>query len=61
MDNIEALAVSPAKGAAILGVSRSKFYELLGDRIPLLKLGRRSLVRVSDIEKFLESLPAGER
>ena len=61
MDNIAALAVSPAKGAALLGVSRSKFYELLNQEIPALKLGRRTLVRVSDIEKFLDSLSGGER
>ena len=41
MDDIAALAVSPAKGAALLGVSRSKFYELLNEEIPALKLGRR--------------------
>jgi excisionase family DNA binding protein len=56
MDNIAALAVSPAKGADILGLSRSKFYELLGEQIPLLKVGRRSLIRVSDLEKFLNQL-----
>ena len=61
MDDLTALAVSPAKGAALLGISRSRFYELLGDQIPLLKLGRRSLVRVADIERFLESLSGGER
>jgi excisionase family DNA binding protein len=61
MDDIAALAVSPAKGAALLGVSRSKFYELLNKEIPAFKLGRRTLVRVSDIERFLESLSAGDR
>jgi excisionase family DNA binding protein len=59
MDNLAALAVSPAKAAALLGVSRSKFYELLNDAIPALKLGRRTLVRVADIQKFLDSLEAG--
>ena len=60
MDNISALAVSPAKGADLIGVSRSKFYELLGEQIPLLKVGRRSLVRVSDLEKFLNGLSEGK-
>jgi excisionase family DNA binding protein len=59
MDDIAALAVSPAKGAALLGVSRTKFYELLNQEIPAFKVGRRTLVRVADIQKFLDSLRAG--
>ena len=61
MEDIAALAVSPAKGAALLGVSRSKFYELLNKEIPALKVGRRTLVRVADIERFLDSLSRSER
>ena len=61
MDDITALAVSPAKAAALLGVSRSKFYELLNEEIPALKVGRRTLVRVADIERFLNSLSKSER
>jgi excisionase family DNA binding protein len=61
MDDIAALAVSPAKAAALLGVSRSKLYELLNQEIPALKLGRRTLVRVADIERFLNSLSKSER
>ena len=59
MDDIAALAVSPAKGAALLGVSRTKFYELLNQEIPAFKVGRRTLVRVADIQKFLDNLRAG--
>jgi excisionase family DNA binding protein len=59
MDEITALAVSPAKAAALLGISRSKVYELLNDEIPTLKVGRRTLVRVADIQKFLDSRAAG--
>jgi excisionase family DNA binding protein len=61
MDDIAALAVSPAKGAALLGISRSKFYELLNEEIPAFKVGRRTLVRVADIERFLNSLSGSER
>ena len=61
MEDIAALAVSPAKAAALLGVSRSKFYELLNEEIPALKVGRRTLVRVADIERFLNSLSRSER
>jgi excisionase family DNA binding protein len=61
MDDIAALAVSPAKAAALLGVSRSKLYELLNQEIPALKLRRRTLVRVADIERFLNSPSRSER
>jgi excisionase family DNA binding protein len=61
MEDIAALAVSPAKAAALLGVSRSKFYELLNVEIPAFKVGRRTLVRVADIERFLDSLSRSER
>jgi excisionase family DNA binding protein len=63
MDNIPPLAVSVAQGAKAIGVSRSKFYELLRKgELPLIKIGSRSLVRVADIEKLLASLAArGQR
>lgn len=61
MEDIATLAVSPAKGAALLGISRSKFYELLNEEIPAFKVGRRTLVRVADIERFLNSLSKSER
>lgn len=55
------LAVSPTAGATILGVGRTKFYELLNkNEIPALKLGRRTLVRVADIENYLHSLSRGD-
>jgi excisionase family DNA binding protein len=57
MDVIYPLAVNPSAGAKMLGVSRSKFYELLSQgQLPLIKIGSRSLVRVADIEKLLASL-----
>jgi excisionase family DNA binding protein len=61
MDDIPALAVSPTKAADLLGISRSKFYELLNEEIPAFKVGRRTLVRVADIERFLNSLSRSER
>jgi predicted DNA-binding transcriptional regulator AlpA len=55
-----AKAVSPAKGAAMCGISRTKFYELLKSEIPLRKIGRRSVILVSDIDRWLASLPPAE-
>lgn len=55
--NGNAKAVSPAEGAAMCGISRTKFYELLNKEIPIRKVGRRSLILVSDIDRWLNSLP----
>jgi excisionase family DNA binding protein len=61
--SLSPLAVSPIRGAAILGVGKSKLYQLIHEKkIAALKIGRRTVVRVSDLEKFLSSLAArGER
>jgi excisionase family DNA binding protein len=59
MDVITPLAVNPTKGAKVMGVSRSKFYELLKEgELPLIKIGTRSLVRIADIESKLAELAA---
>lgn len=57
------LAVSPIEGAAIIGVGKSKFYQLLNEqKIAAFKIGRRTVVRITDLEKFLNSLAIrGER
>jgi excisionase family DNA binding protein len=52
-----ALAVSPSVGAAMLGISRTKLYQLLNTEIPIRKVGRRTLIAVADIERWLESQP----
>jgi hypothetical protein len=54
---ISPLAVSPSQAAAMCGISRTMLYEFLGKDIPVRKLGTRSLVLVSDIERFLNDLP----
>jgi excisionase family DNA binding protein len=63
MDVITPLAGNPTKGAKVMGVSRSKFYELLKEgELPLIKIGTRSLVRIADIESKLAELAArGQR
>jgi Helix-turn-helix domain len=53
-------AVSPAKAAAMCGISRTKLYEILNRGIPTRKVGRRTLVLVADIERWLESLPTAK-
>ena len=42
-----------------IGISRSKFYELLNAKeIESVKVGRRRLVRVADLDRWLASLPS---
>ena len=53
-----ALAVSPSVGAAMLGISRTKLYQIsLNKGIPVRKVGRRSLILVTDLGRWLESQP----
>jgi excisionase family DNA binding protein len=55
----ERLAVSPSQGAAMAGIGRTKFYEVLNaGEIPSFKIGMRRLVRVAEIEAWLERLEA---
>jgi excisionase family DNA binding protein len=57
MDAIAPLAVSPTKGAKVMGISRSTLYQLLKDgELPLIKIGTRSLIRIADIENKLAEL-----
>jgi hypothetical protein len=52
------LAVGPNAGAQLAGVSRSRFFELLAaDEIPSRKDGRRRLILVIDIKKWLSRRP----
>lgn len=52
--NSHRLAVSPAEAARMLGLGRTKFYELLADKqIASLKIGTRRLIRLSDLERWL--------
>ena len=51
------LAVSPAEAARMAGIGRTKLYELIAsNEIASLKLGSRRLIRVSEIEAFLDRL-----
>lgn len=41
-----------------IGVGRTKFYELLNQReIPSIKIGKRRLVRVAELDRWLDSQP----
>jgi excisionase family DNA binding protein len=54
--NCSAIPVSEA--CVRLGISRSKLYELLNEgEVPSVKIGRRRLIRVADLNQWLSSLP----
>ena len=54
------LLTVPQVANALGGIARSSVYVLLsrGD-IPTVKIGRRTLIRAGDLEKFVKSLPSG--
>lgn len=55
---IPPLAVSIVDAAAMMGVSRATFYrELSAGRISARKSGKRTLVLVEEIQRWLDNLP----
>jgi excisionase family DNA binding protein len=55
--NCSAIPVSEA--CTRIGISRSKLYELLNEgEVPSVKIGRRRLIRVADLDRWLEALPS---
>ena len=55
------LAVSPAEAARMLGLGRTKLYELLAtNEIVSVKIGTRRLIRVAALEAWLSAQEAAE-
>jgi excisionase family DNA binding protein len=53
------LAVAPAEAAKMLSIGKTRLYEMIGAKdIPVIKIGRRTLIRVRDIEAYLDRLAA---
>jgi excisionase family DNA binding protein len=59
MTTSEPLAVSVSEAVRLTGVGRSSLYEAIrrGD-LPIRKAGKRTLVMMEDIRRWLSSLPA---
>lgn len=56
---LESINVSVPEAARILGCSRAKFYQLLGEgHIRAVRLGKRTLIPVDAIREFSAKLPA---
>lgn len=56
MSSLQLLSVDQA--IALLGVGRTYFYELVSQgRISPVKLGRRTLVKATELQAFIAALP----
>ena len=52
------LALSPEQAATLTGMCRSNVFKAIREgKLSARKLGRRTLILQSDLQKFLESLP----
>lgn len=55
---IAPLVLNPREAAKYIGVGRTKFFELLKDgKIPMRKSGKHTLVKVADLDAWVEGLP----
>ena len=53
------LAVSVPEAALMIGIGRSSIYCLFREgKLPAFKAGKRTLVKVEDIQRFVNNLPA---
>jgi excisionase family DNA binding protein len=51
--------LNPREAAKYIGVGRTKFFELLKDgQIPMKKSGKNTLVKISDLDAWIEGLPS---
>ncbi|MBU3887721.1 MULTISPECIES: excisionase family DNA-binding protein [Methylosinus] len=51
--------LNPREAAKYIGVGRTKFFELLKDgAIPMKKSGKHTLVKVSDLDAWIDGLPS---
>jgi len=58
----ERIAVRIPVAAKMIGISRSKFYELLdAGEIEAVKLGRSTLIPVASLKAFIEALRPASR
>jgi excisionase family DNA binding protein len=55
---LERLLVKPEEAAAMLGIGRTRMYELLARReIPSRRIGRSRLIDPADVRAYAERLP----
>ncbi len=57
IEPVEPLAVSAVRAASLLGISRSKTYELMSlGQLPYLKIGRCRRILLADLRRLVERL-----
>ncbi|WP_375450605.1 helix-turn-helix domain-containing protein [uncultured Devosia sp.] len=55
---MDPVAYSVSDVLKLIGISRTKFYELVGTgEIKVRKIGNRTIILARDLSTFLESLP----
>jgi excisionase family DNA binding protein len=58
----ESAAFSIAQTVRFLGIGRSTLYMIIKDgRLPVRKLGRRTLIMRDDLDRFIATLPQTTR
>lgn len=51
------LALSPAQAAHAIGIGNTSMYEIIGSGVlASFKIGRRRLIRVQELERYLKAL-----
>lgn len=61
-NEFRSLAVSPADAAVLVGIGRTKLYQAMNAGVlPSFKIGARRLVRVAEIEAWLQRLEIAAR
>ena len=57
VNTIDPILVPIVEGANIIGVKRTKFYSIVNEgRIPIVKIGRKSLVSVESLRAYVASI-----
>lgn len=57
-EEVERIAYSVVEAARIAGIGRTGLYQLINHgSVPVVKIGKRTLVRRSDLEAFIAALP----
>ena len=52
--------LSVTEACTLLGIKRTQFYKIVGEeRLSVVKLGRRTLVRTDELQRFIDSLAKG--
>ena len=55
INKLERLLLRPSEAAELLGVSRSKLYELIADgNIPTVQIGKRLRIPVEELEAWIQ-------